>query len=171
MALINTSSENNYDFKILKSVVEINKLQSIRFFKRIKAHFNSELKGKHFAIWGLSFKPNTDDIRDAPSIKIIDSLLIEGATVAAYDPEAMDNIRRVYNDKIRLTKKSYDALEKADALIILTEWNEFRKPDFAKIISMLKAPVIFDGRNLYDLEKMEELKLNYFSIGRKSITI
>lgn len=171
MALINTSTENNYDFKILKSVVEINKLQSIRFFKRIKAYFNGELKGKHFAIWGLSFKPNTDDIRDAPSIKIIDSLLNEGATVAAYDPEAMDNIRRVYNDKISLTKKSYDALEKADALIILTEWNEFRKPDFAKIIDMLKEPVIFDGRNLYDLEKMEELKLNYYSIGRKSITI
>jgi UDPglucose 6-dehydrogenase len=169
MALINTSTENKYDFKILKSVVEINKLQSLRFFERIKGHFNGELKGKHFAIWGLAFKPNTDDIRDAPSLKIIDHMLKEGATVAAYDPEAMENIRRIYNDKIILTNKSYDALENADALIILTEWNEFRKPDFVKVRSLLKKPVIFDGRNLYDLEKMEELKLNYYSIGRKTI--
>lgn len=171
MALINTSSENKYDFKILKSVVEINRLQSIRFFEKIKAHFNGELKGKHFALWGLAFKPNTDDIRDAPSIKIIDCLLKEGATVAAYDPEAMANIRRIYNNKISLTEKSYNALENADSLIILTEWNEFRKPDFVKVRSLLKNPVIFDGRNLYDLEKMEELKFNYYSIGRKTISI
>ena len=171
MALINTSSENEYDFKILKSVVEINKLQSIRFFNRIKAFYKSELKGKHFALWGLAFKPNTDDIRDAPAIKIIDSLLKEGATVSAYDPEAMENIRSIYGDRINLTKSSYDALEKADALIIVTEWNEFRKPDFAKIRSMLKKPIIFDGRNLYDLDKMEDQKFNYFSIGRKNILI
>jgi UDPglucose 6-dehydrogenase len=169
MALINTSSENKYDFKILKSVVEINRLQSIRFFERIKVHFKGDLKGKHFALWGLAFKPNTDDVRDAPSIKIIDHLLNAGATVAAYDPEAMENIKHIYNDKIRLTMKSYDALENADALIIVTEWNEFRKPDFAKVRSLLKKPVIFDGRNLYDLEKMEELQFAYYSIGRKTI--
>jgi len=169
MALINTSSENNYDFKILKSVVEINRIQSIKFFERIKRHFNGDIKGKHFALWGLAFKPNTDDVRDAPSLKIIDHMLKEGATVTAYDPEAMENIRRIYNNKINLANKSYEALENADALIILTEWNEFRKPDFGKLKELLKTPVIFDGRNLYDLDKMEELKLIYYSVGRKTI--
>jgi UDPglucose 6-dehydrogenase len=171
MALINTSQENEYDFKILKSVVKINEIQRVRFFENIKAFYKGELKGKHFAIWGLAFKPNTDDIREAPSVKVIKLLLKEGAKVTAYDPEAMENIKGVFGEKINLSNNSYDALPGADALLIITEWNEFRKPDFTKIRSLLKEPVIFDGRNLYDLEKMEELNFNYFSIGRKIITV
>jgi UDPglucose 6-dehydrogenase len=168
-ALINTSNENNYDFKILKSVVEINENQRIRFFEKIKLHYNGKIKGKHFAMWGLAFKPNTDDIRDAPSVKIIDLLLAGGASVTAYDPESMDNIKNLYNGKIKLAKGTYNALENADALIIVTEWNEFRKPDFSRVKALLKKPVIFDGRNLYDLEKMQDLHFTYYSIGRKII--
>jgi UDPglucose 6-dehydrogenase len=168
-ALINTSNENNYDFKILKSVVEINENQGIRFFEKIKLHYNGKLKGKHFAMWGLAFKPNTDDIRDAPSVKIIDLLLRGGASVTAYDPEAMDNIKNIYEGKIKLAKGTYNALENADALIIVTEWNEFRKPDFSRVKALLKKPVVFDGRNLYDLEKMQELDFTYYSIGRNII--
>ena len=168
-ALINTSNENNYDFKILKSVVEINEIQRIRFFEKIKLHYNGKIKGKHFALWGLAFKPNTDDIRDAPSLKIIDLLIKSGASVTAYDPEAMDNISNIYNGKIKLAKGTYNALENADALIIVTEWNEFRKPDFSRVKALLKKPVIFDGRNLYDLEKMQELHFTYYSIGRNII--
>jgi UDPglucose 6-dehydrogenase len=168
-ALINTSNENNYDFKILKSVVEINENQRIRFYEKIKIHYNGKIKGKHFAMWGLAFKPNTDDIREAPSIKIIDLLLNGGASVTAYDPEAMDNIRNIFNGKIKLAKGTYNALENADALIIVTEWNEFRKPDFSRVKALLKKPVIFDGRNLYDLEKMQELHFTYYSVGRNII--
>ena len=168
-ALINTSNENNYDFKILKSVVAINDNQGARFFEKIKFHFNGKIKGKHFAIWGLAFKPNTDDTRDAPSVKIIDLLLKAGASVTAYDPEAMDNINEIYKGKIKLAKGTYKALENADALIIVTEWNEFRKPDFSRVKALLKKPVIFDGRNLYDLEKMQENHFTYYSIGRNII--
>jgi len=168
-ALINTSNENNYDFKILKSVVEINENQKSRFFEKIKLHYNGKIKGKHFAMWGLAFKPNTDDIRDAPSVKIIDLLLKSGASVTAYDPEAMDNISNIFGGKIKLAKGTYNALDNADALIIVTEWNEFRKPDFSRIKALLKKPVIFDGRNLYDLEKMQELHFTYYSIGRNII--
>jgi UDPglucose 6-dehydrogenase len=168
-ALINTSNENNYDFKILKSVVEINNNQGNRFFEKIKLHYNGKIKGKHFAVWGLAFKPNTDDVRDAPAIKIIDLLIKGGASVTAYDPEAMDNFKTVYNSKIKLAKGTYNALENADALIIVTEWNEFRKPDFSRVKALLKKPVIFDGRNLYDLEKMQDLHFTYYSIGRNII--
>jgi UDPglucose 6-dehydrogenase len=168
-ALINTSNENDYDFKILKSVVEINDNQVIRFFEKIKLHYNGKVKGKHFAMWGLAFKPNTDDIRDAPSVKIINLLLGAGASVSAYDPEAMDNINSIYSGKIKLAKGTYKALENADALIIVTEWNEFRKPDFSRVKALLKKPVIFDGRNLYDLEKMQEYHFTYYSIGRNII--
>lgn len=168
-ALINISNENNYDFKILKSVIELNEIQRIRFFDKIKQYYNSKIKGKHFALWGLAFKPNTDDIRDAPSLSVIDLLLKEGASVTVYDPEAMDNIRNIYNGKIKFAKGTYNALENADALIIVTEWNEFRKPDFSRVKALLKKPVIFDGRNLYDLEKMKDLHFTYYSIGRNII--
>jgi UDPglucose 6-dehydrogenase len=168
-ALINISNENNYDFKILKSVVEINEIQGIRFFEKIKLHYNGKIKGKHFAMWGLAFKPNTDDIRDAPSLKIIDLLIKNGASITAYDPEAMENISNIYKGKIKLAKGTYNVLENADALIIVTEWNEFRKPDFSRVKALLKKPVIFDGRNLYDLEKMQEFHFTYYSIGRNII--
>jgi UDPglucose 6-dehydrogenase len=168
MALVNTANENQYDFKILKSVVDVNKNQINLFSKKIKKHFGS-LKGKHFGLWGLSFKPNTDDIREAPSMSLIEHLLGEGATVCAYDPEAIPNIKSVFGDKITYGESAYKAIEDADALIIVTEWNEFRTPDFNKIKKLLKNPVIFDGRNLYDTDKMENLDFTYYSIGRKTV--
>jgi UDPglucose 6-dehydrogenase len=169
MALLNISNENNYDFKILKSVVEVNEIQRQRFFDKIKLHYNGKIKGKHFAMWGLAFKPNTDDVREAPSVRVIELLLKAGASVTVYDPEAMDNIRNIFDGKIKFAKGTYNALENADALIIVTEWNEFRKPDFSRVKALLKKPVIFDGRNLYDIEKMQDLNFTYYSIGRNII--
>ncbi len=169
IALINTANEKNYDFKILKSVYDVNKKQIQVFFSKIKNHFNDNLKGKKFAVWGLAFKPNTDDVREAPSITLINMLLDNGSAVSAYDPEAIETTKAVIGNKIEYAKQSYDTLIDSDALIILTEWNEFRNPDFKKIKESLKSPIIFDGRNLYDSEKMDELKFSYYSVGRKSI--
>jgi UDPglucose 6-dehydrogenase len=169
IALINTAKENKYEFKILNSVVEINKNQIIRFYNKIENHYKKALTGKTFAIWGLAFKPNTDDIREAPAIKLIQTLLGNKVTVKAYDPAAMETTRRILNDKIEYCETPYSALEGADALIIVTEWNEFRTPDYEKIKKLLKEPVIFDGRNLYDLTKMEELGFTYYSVGRKTV--
>ncbi len=169
MALVNTAKENKYDFKILKSVVEINKNQIIRFYHKIESHYKKNLSGKTFAVWGLSFKPNTDDVREAPAIKLIQTLLESKAKIKAYDPAAMETSRRILKDTIEYCKTPYSALEGADALIIVTEWNEFRTPDYEKIKKSLKSPVIFDGRNLYDLSKMEELGFTYYSIGRRAV--
>jgi len=169
IALINTANENSYDFKILKSVYDVNNRQAELFFNKIKSHFNENLKGKHFALWGIAFKPNTDDIREAPALKLIKLITESGASVTAYDPEAMPNARNIVGDSISYAASSYEALSDADALIIVTEWNEFRNPDFNKIRKSLKQPVIFDGRNLYDTEKMEEQKFTYYSIGRKAV--
>jgi UDPglucose 6-dehydrogenase len=169
MALVNTAKENKYDFKILKSVVEINNNQIIRFYQKIENHYKKNLSGKTFAVWGLSFKPNTDDVREAPAIKLIQTLLDSKAKIKAYDPAAMETSRRILNDTIEYCKTPYSALEGADALIIVTEWNEFRTPDYEKIKKSLKSPVIFDGRNLYDLSKMEELGFTYYSIGRRAV--
>ena len=169
IALINTANENKYDFKILKSVYDVNKKQVDLFFNKILKHFNQTLSGKHFAVWGLSFKPNTDDVREAPAISLIKKLLNEKASVSAYDPEAVETTKAVLGDKIKYCVGSYEALDKADALIITTEWNEFRNPDFKKISSSLKAPVIFDGRNLYDPDKMNEQNFIYYSVGRKAV--
>lgn len=169
IALINTANENKYDFKILKSVYDVNKNQVDFFLNKIKKHYNSDLNGKHFAVWGLAFKPNTDDIREAPALSLIKKLLSEKASVSAYDPEAIDTTKAVLGDKIKYCKASYEALESADALIITTEWNEFRNPDFNRINSLLKAAVIFDGRNLYDPDKMNEKNFTYYSVGRKTV--
>ena len=135
----------------------------------IKKYFGNSLEGKHFALWGLSFKPGTDDIREAPALTIIEHLLSEGATIAVFDPEAMKNVQQMIGDKIIYSDSQYDALEEADALIIATEWNEFRTPDFTKIATRLKNKVIFDGRNLFDLEAMRSLGFHYESVGRKVI--
>lgn len=170
IALVNTANEYKYDFKILKSVIDVNKKQIQRFFDKIKSHFNQNLKGKHFALWGLSFKPNTDDVREAPSLYLIDLLLKSGATVTAYDPEAIETTRAIIGDQINYTEHSYEALKGTDALLIVTEWNEFRTPNFEKIRSLLKQPVIFDGRNVYDLDKMKDEGFIYYSIGRTTIT-
>ncbi len=169
IALINTANENKYDFKILKSVYDVNKKQVDIFFAKIFEHFNKNLAGKHFAVWGLAFKPNTDDVREAPAISLMKRLLKEEASVSAYDPEAIETAKAVLGDKIKYCESSYEALETADALIITTEWNEFRNPDFNKITSLLKAPVIFDGRNLYDPDKMNEQNFTYYSVGRKAV--
>ena len=170
-ALVNTSNENNYDFKILKSVISVNKYQVELFFQKIVNHYKGQISGKHFAVWGLSFKPNTDDVRDAPAISLIKKLLEKGASVSAYDPEAMETSKKILGDKITYAKNSYSALENADSLIIVTEWNEFRTPDFDKIKNLLNESLIFDGRNLYDPLKMREKQFTYYSIGRVPVVL
>jgi UDPglucose 6-dehydrogenase len=164
-ALVYSANEANYDFQILNAVTRVNDLQKSHLVTKIKRYFGN-LKGKHFAIWGLAFKPNTDDIREAPALEIIDELLKEGATVAAFDPEAMENVKTVMGDKISFCETTYDCLPNADALIIATEWNEFRTPDFDKMLTLLKDPVIFDGRNVFDVASMEKKGFHYESIGR-----
>lgn len=168
-ALINTANEFNYDFKILKSVHAVNKLQAEKFVEKIKKHYNQKISGKKFGVWGLAFKPNTDDVREAPAISIIKKLLEEKVSISAYDPVAMETTYRLLGNKIHYAKHPYDAMKNADALIIVTEWNEFRNPDFDRIKSLLKKPVIFDGRNLYDIEKMKQMKFTYYSVGRKFV--
>jgi UDPglucose 6-dehydrogenase len=169
MALWNTAVENKYDFSILESVIKVNKRQIELFFDKILEHYKGNISKKHFAVWGLAFKPNTDDIREAPAHALIKLLLEKGATVSAYDPEAVETSKAVLGDSIKYANHSYETLNDADALIIATEWNEFRTPNFSKIKDMLKEPVIFDGRNLYDLDKIRDLKFKYYSIGREKI--
>jgi len=168
-ALAKSSSDVSYDFKILKAVMDVNAEQKTRLIPRIKDYFKGSLKGKVIALWGLSFKPHTDDIREAPSLYNIDALLAEGAIVKAHDPEAMDNVQRLLGDRIEYHKTPYDAAEGADAIFIATEWPEFRTPDFERLSSVVKGKVIFDGRNLYDTAAMKELGYVYFSIGREAI--
>ncbi|RVU25608.1 UDP-glucose/GDP-mannose dehydrogenase family protein [Sandaracinomonas limnophila] len=165
-ALIKSSEEVNYDFQILKSVERVNEIQKTHLIPKIEAHFNHDLKGKHFALWGLAFKPNTDDIREAPALYIIQSLLNSGATISAYDPEAMNNVKVLLGDSVKYSMNPYETLKGADALIIATEWSEFRIPDFEKIEQILKNKVIFDGRNLYSRDDLKEFGIEYYSIGR-----
>lgn len=165
-ALVRSSWEVGYDFRILDAVMDVNERQKVHLVAKIKNYFNDDLQGKHFAIWGLAFKPNTDDIREAPALYIVEELIKAGATITAYDPEAMQNVRDVLGDKIRYSESQYDALKGADALIIATEWNEFRTPDFLKIVSNMKRKAIFDGRNLFDSVAITELGFYYESIGR-----
>jgi UDPglucose 6-dehydrogenase len=165
-ALIMSSEEVNYDFKILKAVESVNNLQKLDLVPKIKAYFNGDLIGKHFALWGLAFKPNTDDIREAPALYLIDALLEAGATVTAFDPEAMNNVRKAIGDRISYAESQYSALTGADALLIATEWSEFRTPDFDTINSSLRNKVIFDGRNLFDVKYISDLGYHYESIGR-----
>ena len=169
-ALVRSSSEVQYNFQILNAVMDVNEKQKLHLIPKIKAYFKNNLKGKHFALWGLAFKPNTDDIREAPALYIIDALINEGATVTAFDPEAMANVKIAIGDKINYSESQYDALKGADALIIATEWNEFRTPDFLRIVSNLKSKAIFDGRNLFDTVAIKELGFYYESIGRLSST-
>jgi UDPglucose 6-dehydrogenase len=168
-ALVKSSRDIKYDFKILEAVMEVNESQKLHLIPKIRKYFNNELKGKHFALWGLAFKPNTDDIREAPALYVIDALIKAGATVSAFDPEAMSNVKKQIGDKITYAVSQYDALKDADGLIIATEWNEFRTPDFAKIQKSLKNKVIFDGRNLFDIKTMHELGFHYESIGRATV--
>jgi len=168
-ALVRSSKDVQYPFKVLEAVMEVNEQQKLHLVPKIEKYFNGQLKGKKIALWGLSFKPNTDDIREAPALYMIDALVAAGATVAAFDPEAMANVKDLIGDKITYCERRYDALKDADALVIATEWSEFRTPDFDKIISLLKNKVIFDGRNLFDLEQMKQLGFHYESVGRKVV--
>lgn len=165
-ALIRSSEEVKYKFKILEAVEEVNEAQKMHLIPKIKAYFKGDIKGKQFALWGLAFKPNTDDIREAPALFIIDALLEAGATVTAYDPEAMINVQNLLGHKVNYAADQYSTLAGADALIIATEWSEFRTPDFEIIESKLKNKVIFDGRNLFEVKQMRELGYHYESIGR-----
>ncbi|MGC4233485.1 MAG: UDP-glucose/GDP-mannose dehydrogenase family protein [Niabella sp.] len=169
LALHHTSKQNKYDFKLLDTVMKVNKNQKTVLFKKIKKYYKNDLKGKNFAMWGLAFKPETDDIRDAPSLELIGELLNAGANVTVFDPEAMGNVKSLFGNKITYAKDPYSALKNADALLIVTEWSEFRNPDFERMVKNLKSKTIFDGRNVFSLEKMEELGFHYNSIGRKTI--
>ncbi len=168
-ALAKSAAEVDYDFKILESVMQINEKQKTIILPKIKAYFNNDLKGKKIALWGLAFKPDTDDIREAPALYIIDELVKAGATVSAYDPEGMNNVRSQIGDKINYAMDEYDALRDADALVIATEWSLFRTPDFEKVSSLLKNKAIFDGRNLYGIDQMKELGYYYTSVGRETV--
>jgi UDPglucose 6-dehydrogenase len=167
-ALVNSGLENNFQFEILKSVMAVNEDQKTILFPKMSNFFRGDLKGKKIALWGLAFKPDTDDIREAPALYMIDALTNAGAEITAYDPEAMPNIKGVIGDKISYAATEYEALENADALLICTEWGVFRNPDFDKIAGLLKDKVIFDGRNLFDVEEMNEKGFYYSSIGRKT---
>ncbi len=168
-ALAKSSADAKYDFKILKAVMEVNEDQKTKLIPRVKEYFKGNLKGKTIAMWGLSFKPHTDDIREAPALYNIDVLLAEGVKIKAHDPEAMENVKKIVGDKIQYCETPYEAAEGADAIFIATEWPEFRTPDFERLSSILKGKVIFDGRNLYELGLMKEMGYAYYSIGRENV--
>jgi UDPglucose 6-dehydrogenase len=168
-ALIRTADENGYSLEILKAVEKVNNRQKSILFNKVFNHFNGDLKGRKFALWGLAFKPKTDDMREAPSLVIIEKLLEAGAEVAAYDPVAMNEARRILGDKITLAKDEYEACIDADALLLVTEWPEFRIPNFKVLGKLLKNELIFDGRNIYDPAELAELNFAYYPIGRKSV--
>lgn len=169
MALVKSSIDHKYDFKILNAVIDVNLRQRENFVERILSYYGGKIAGKKFAIWGLAFKPETDDIREAPAVHIIERLLQEGASLAVYDPEAIGHVKHIFGDKLQYGEDEYATLNEADALIIVTEWSLFRTPDFERMKSSLNAPVVFDGRNLYDLDKMKDLGFYYSSIGRQLI--
>ena len=168
-ALVQTSLEHDAGLKILSVVDQVNRLRKTVLVERILEHFGNDIRGKQFTLWGLAFKPNTDDMREAPSVAIIRKLLELGARVAAYDPVAMENARSIFHDSISYGEDEYAVLKNSEGLIIVTEWNEFRNPDFEMVRKSLKAPVIFDGRNIFEPEKMKELNFTYYSIGRKPV--
>lgn len=169
-ALAIAADAHNYDFQILKAVMNVNEKQKTVLVDKVLKYYKGNIKGKHFALWGLAFKPETDDIREAPALYIIDELIKNGATVSAFDPEAMENVKAILGDKISFAENQYEALQNADALLIATEWSVFRNPDFEKMDSLLTNKIIFDGRNLFDLQKMIDLGYYYNSVGRKLIT-
>jgi UDPglucose 6-dehydrogenase len=168
-ALAKTAKEHNYDFKILQSVMEVNEAQKTKLIPAVKEYFNNDLKGKKIAVWGLAFKPNTDDIREAPALYNIDALLEAGAKVSTYDPEGMENVKHIMGDKIEFADSPYGTLVDADAIMIMTEWPLFRTPDFKLIGHLLKNKAIFDGRNLFEPEQMREMGYYYISIGREKV--
>ena len=165
-AILNTAKQYHCDYQMLEAADNINKLQRKLFVDKILKHFDNDVKGKTIAVWGLAFKPKTDDMREAPSITIINTLLEQGANIKAYDPKAIESAKFHFGNKITYTKSSYEALENTEALLLLTEWNEFRNPDFERIKTLMKAPVIFDGRNQYNNKNVKELGFTYYRIGK-----
>jgi UDPglucose 6-dehydrogenase len=168
-ALIRTSIEIGSEMKILTTVDKLNKERKLLLVDRVLQHFENNLRGKQLTVWGLAFKPNTDDMREAPSVAIINRLLELGASVVAYDPVAMKNAGFYFKDAVRYAEDEYSALKGSDALLVVTEWNEFRNPDFSLLKSALRQPLVFDGRNIFEPEKMKELGFTYYSIGRKPV--
>ena len=165
-ALIKTGAEYGAQMNIIKAADDVNKAQRQLFIEKIKKHFNNDLKNKTIALWGLAFKPKTNDMREAPAITIIEALLEAGASIQAFDPKAMESAKFIFGDKIKYCSNSYEAIENADCLLLLTEWNEFRRPDFDKIKTLLKNPIIFDGRNQYDSKRLKEKGFDYICIGK-----
>jgi len=170
-ALVKTAKDFGYDLKVLQAVEEVNKHQKTVLYNKIHGYFGGDLKGKKIAMWGLSFKPETDDMREAPSLVLIEKLLAQGAEVYAYDPIAMHEAERILGGKIKYCKDMYEALIEADALAVVTEWSEFRLPNFRVMEKLMKNKLIFDGRNVLDVEQIEEYGFKYFSIGRKPVNI
>lgn len=168
-ALARTARDYDFNFNLVETTMKVNERQKTVLGRKVKEYFGNDLSGKTFAIWGLAFKPETDDIREAPALEVIKELRAAGASIRAFDPEAMDNVRRIFGDDVYFAKDQYDTITDADALIIVTEWSEFRNPDFKRIEETMRHPAVFDGRNLYTLEKMETLPFYYESIGRKTI--
>lgn len=168
-ALAKSANDTRYDFKILKAVMDVNTYQKTKLLERIKEYFKGDLKGKRIAVWGLAFKPHTDDIREAPALYNIEALLKEGAVIRAHDPEALDNVKKIFGDRIEYFENPYDAAEGSDAIFIATEWPEFRTPDFERLSGIVKSRVIFDGRNVYELSVMKEQGYVYYSIGREVV--
>ena len=168
-ALAKSGEDAGYNFQIIDSVMKVNERQKTTLVDKVQAHYGKNLGGKHFAMWGLSFKPDTDDIREAPALYMIDALVAAGATITVFDPEAMDNVRKTIGDKVTYAEDEYAALENADALLIATEWALFRTPDIKRMETLMNEKVIFDGRNLYDLDEMKELGYHYVSVGRQPV--
>ena len=168
-ALVQSSQQVDYEFRILKAVMDVNKEQKLYLMPRILKYFGDNLKDKHIGLWGLAFKPNTDDIREAPALYLIKALLDAGATITAFDPEAMENVRRLFGDSISYAENEYSCLDGIDALVIATEWSSFRTPDFDQMGQRMKTKVIFDGRNVYNPEKMRQLGYHYESVGRQPV--
>jgi UDPglucose 6-dehydrogenase len=168
-ALAKSAEDTSYNFRILKAVMEVNQYQKTKLLTRIREHFKNDLKGKVIAVWGLAFKPHTDDIREAPALYNIEGLLKDGAVVRAHDPEATENVRKIFGDRIQYCETPYAAAQGADAIFIATEWPEFRTPDFERLASVVKNKVIFDGRNVYELDVMREHGFQYYSIGREVV--
>jgi UDPglucose 6-dehydrogenase len=170
-AVIHTALENGMEFPLLTAVEDVNQAQKHRLVEKVVDEFGADLKGHRFAIWGLAFKPRTDDMREAPALTIVEGLLAHGAALAVHDPEALNEARKVFGDTVTYHRVNYDALEGVDALLIVTEWNEFRRPDFPRMKRLMRRPMIFDGRNLYEPEVMREHGFTYLPIGRTPVRV
>jgi UDPglucose 6-dehydrogenase len=168
-AVIRSAAEHDLDFRILRAAEEVNERQKRTLVAKVRAHFGERLRGLRFAIWGLAFKPRTDDMRDAPAITVIEELLQAGAELHAHDPEALNEARRIFGDRLHYHRVNYDALKDADALLVVTEWNEFRRPDFERMRELMKRPIVFDGRNIYDPAEMRQRGFSYYSVGRRPV--